>query len=137
MTRSALFSKHWLELLRIRALRPVPRQLQPHARLRPRANQPAGGRIDVETHTAEVPLACNALDDVANDFEQAVSRVFAVIRRIVEASPLLRHEAKITSDRISFPALDATIVAIASDAASAAGGNPTISTFDELWGYTS
>src|SRR4029077_8345351 len=59
---------------------------------------------------------------VANDFEQAQSRVFAVIRRIVEVSPLLKGEAKITSDRISFPALDATIVAIASDAASAAGG---------------
>jgi hypothetical protein len=42
-----------------------------------------------------------------------------------------------SSDRITFPALDATIVAIASDAASAAGGNPTISCFDELWGYVS
>ena len=40
------------------------------------------------------------------------------------------------ADRISFPALDASITAIASDAASAAGGNPTISCFDELWGYT-
>jgi phage terminase large subunit-like protein len=49
----------------------------------------------------------------------------------------LRHEARITADRIAFPALDASIVAIASDAASAAGGNPTISCFDELWGYTS
>ena len=74
---------------------------------------------------------------IANDLEQAQSRVFLVVRRIVEASPLLRHGAKITSDRISFPALDASITAIASDAASAAGGNPTISCFDELWGYTS
>jgi phage terminase large subunit-like protein len=74
---------------------------------------------------------------VANDFEQAQSRVFTVCRRIVEASPLLRGAARITSDRITFPALDAVIVAIASDAASAAGGNPTISCFDELWGYTS
>ena len=31
---------------------------------------------------------------VANDFEQAQSRVFAVIRRIVEVSPLLKHEAQ-------------------------------------------
>ena len=74
---------------------------------------------------------------VANDLEQAQSRVFTVIRRIVEASPLLRHGAKITADRITFPALDASIMAIASDAASAAGGNPTITCFDELWGYTS
>src|SRR4051812_43114919 len=31
---------------------------------------------------------------VANDLEQAQSRVFLMCRRIVEASPLLRHEAK-------------------------------------------
>ena len=66
-----------------------------------------------------------------------MSRVFTVIRRIVEASPLLKHEAKITANRISFPALDASIIALASDAASAAGGNPTISAFDELWGFVS
>jgi phage terminase large subunit-like protein len=74
---------------------------------------------------------------VANDLEQAQSRVFTVIRRIVEASPLLCDEARITADRISFLALDASIIALASDAASAAGGNPTISCFDELWGYVS
>ena len=48
-----------------------------------------------------------------------------------------RHGAKLAADRITFQALDASITAIASDAASAAGGNPTISCFDELWGYTS
>ena len=74
---------------------------------------------------------------IANDLEQAVSRVFAVCRRIVEVSPLLKREARITADRIVFPAFDASIVAIATDAASAAGGNPVISCFDELWGYTS
>ena len=74
---------------------------------------------------------------VANDLEQAQSRVFLQVKRIVEASPLLKHEAKLTADRVVFPALDATIMAIASDAASAAGSNPTISCFDELWGYTS
>jgi phage terminase large subunit-like protein len=74
---------------------------------------------------------------VANDLEQAQSRVFLQVKRIVEASPLLRGIAKLTSDRVTFPALDATIIAIASDAASAAGANPTISCFDELWGYVS
>ena len=54
----------------------------------------------------------------------AVARVRCMVRRIVEASPLLRGEAKITADRITFPALDASIMAIASDAASAAGGKP-------------
>ena len=74
---------------------------------------------------------------VANDFEQAQSRVFAMIKRIVEASPLLRGIAKLTADKVTFPALGATIIAIASDAASAAGANPVITCFDELWGYTS
>jgi len=74
---------------------------------------------------------------VANDLEQAVSRVFTMVRRVCEASPLLRAIARITADRVFFPALDASIVAIASDAPSAAGGNPTISCFDELWGSVS
>jgi phage terminase large subunit-like protein len=74
---------------------------------------------------------------VANDLEQAVGRVFEAIRRIVEASPLLRREATITQSKITFPATGATISAIASDYAGAAGSNPTIASFDELWGYTS
>ena len=72
---------------------------------------------------------------VANDLEQAQSRVFAIVKRIIEASPLLRGIAKLTADKVTFPTLGATIIAIASDAASAAGANPTITCFDELWGY--
>ena len=74
---------------------------------------------------------------LANDQEQAQGRVFQAIRRIVEASPLLRPEAKITESRIVFSAVNATITAVASDYASAAGANPTVSCFDELWAYTS
>lgn len=74
---------------------------------------------------------------VANDLEQAQGRVFQSIRRIVEASPHLRREARVTQSRIDFPATGASISALASDYAGAAGANPTISTFDELWGYTS
>jgi phage terminase large subunit-like protein len=73
----------------------------------------------------------------ANDLEQAQGRVFEMCRRIVEASPMLRSEAKITANRITFTATGATITAVASDYAGAAGGHPTISVFDELWGYTS
>ena len=62
---------------------------------------------------------------VANDLEQAASRVFAIIKRIVEATPLLRGIAKLTADKVTFPALGAAITAIASDAASAAGANPS------------
>src|SRR5262245_57940760 len=73
----------------------------------------------------------------ANDLEQAQGRVFEMCRRIVEASPLLRGEAKVGTDRITFTSTGATIRALASDFASAAGGHPTVAVFDELWGYTS
>ena len=75
---------------------------------------------------------------LANDYEQAQSRVFQAIRRIVGASPLLNRTAKITADKIVFPDFhSATISAITSDYASAAGSNPCVSCFDELWAYTS
>jgi hypothetical protein len=72
---------------------------------------------------------------VANDYEQAQSRVHQACRRIVEASPLLRREAKVFADGIEFPATGASITAIASDYAGAAGAHPTISSFDEPWGF--
>jgi hypothetical protein len=74
---------------------------------------------------------------VANDFEQASSRVFQAICRIIQSSPLLKHSAKITNNRIEFKSTGSTITAIASDYAGAAGSNPTITCFDELWGYVS
>jgi phage terminase large subunit-like protein len=75
---------------------------------------------------------------VANDLEQAVGRVFQAVTRIVESSPLLKAEAKITADKITFPAFDnATVTAISSDYAGAAGANPNETVVDELWGVTS
>ena len=38
---------------------------------------------------------------------------------------------------MTFPAFDATITAIPSNFANAAGGNQNISVFDELWAFTS
>jgi len=73
----------------------------------------------------------------ANDLDQAAGRVFEAVKRIIEATPFLRDAARVTADRIVFPSTNAVVIAIASDAASAAGGAPTISTFDELWGYRS
>ncbi len=74
---------------------------------------------------------------LSNDFEQAQGRVFQAITRIIEASPLLRDSAKITQSKITFTSTGATITAIASDYASAAGANPTLTVFDELWAYSS
>jgi phage terminase large subunit-like protein len=73
----------------------------------------------------------------ANDLEQAQGRVAEACKRIVEASPLLKREAKITEARITFPKIGATISAIPASFAGAAGGNQCISVFDELWAYTS
>ena len=69
---------------------------------------------------------------LANDVEQASSRVFQAIRRIVEDSPLLAREAKITQNRIEFPETGGVIQTLSADYGSAAGGNPSISSFDEL-----
>jgi phage terminase large subunit-like protein len=74
---------------------------------------------------------------IANDQEQARSRVFEMACRIINASPALRDEAVITQSKIAFPAFNATIQAIASDAGSAAGSNAVVAGFDELWAYTS
>ena len=60
--------------------------------------------------------------------------VFAMIRRIIECSPLLRDLAKITESKITFPELNATITAIPSNFAGAAGGNQNIVVFDEVLG---
>ncbi len=73
----------------------------------------------------------------ANDLDQAQGRVFEAIKRIIECSPVLSVEAKIAQNKITFPRIGASITAIASDYAGAAGGNPSISCFDELWAYTS
>jgi phage terminase large subunit-like protein len=73
----------------------------------------------------------------ANDYEQATGRVFQAISRIVEASPMLRDDATITQGKITFNSTGATITALSSNYASAAGANPTIVVFDELWAYTS
>jgi phage terminase large subunit-like protein len=74
---------------------------------------------------------------IANDLDQAQGRVFQAVRRICEVSPLLHREAEVTQSRITFPQTGAVIQAIGSDYAGAAGANPVISSFDELWGYTS
>ena len=71
----------------------------------------------------------------ANDYDQSVARVFAAIRRIIECSPQLCAEAKITADKITI--YDAVIIAIPSNYASAAGSNHVVAIFDELWAYSS
>jgi phage terminase large subunit-like protein len=73
----------------------------------------------------------------ANDLEQSSSRVFQAAARIVGASPILARDAKIGATKIEFTKTGSTIPALANDYRGAAGANPTFTTFDELWGYTS
>jgi hypothetical protein len=73
---------------------------------------------------------------VANDFELAQGRVFQQVVRIIKASPLLSGAATTTANKVTF-ATGATITALACDYAGAAGANPAIVCFDELWAYTS
>jgi len=73
----------------------------------------------------------------ANDFEQSMGRVFQAAQRIVQATPELARDAKVTQDTIAFKSSGATIKALANDYAGAAGSNPTITVFDELWAFTS
>lgn len=75
---------------------------------------------------------------LSNDFEQAQSRVFEAIIRLIRANPALKRVAKITERKITFPSTGATITALASDFASAAGAMaPAITVFDELWAFGS
>jgi phage terminase large subunit-like protein len=76
--------------------------------------------------------------DIANDFDQAQGRVFQAIARMLQPRRSRKSTlAKITNNQIVFPSTGATITAIASDYASAAGANPTLTIFDELWAFTS
>src|SRR5262249_42056291 len=73
----------------------------------------------------------------ANDYEQSQGRVFQAAKRIVEASPLLAADAIVLRDKIEFKSTGATIIPLGGDYAGAAGANPVITVFDELWAYAS
>ena len=72
---------------------------------------------------------------LANDHEQAASRVFQAAVRIIEASPLLRDIAKVTANRIELRSTGTVIQACASDYSGFAGANPSLTICDELWGF--
>lgn len=69
----------------------------------------------------------------ANDWEQAKSRVFQMITRAVKLNPHLGPV--VTNSAVTFPETDTKIEAIASEYAGAAGANPGLTVWDELWAY--
>jgi phage terminase large subunit-like protein len=72
----------------------------------------------------------------SNDLEQASARVLAAVKRLIEASPLLRQVATVYKNEIQISEPKATITAVTSDAAGVAGSNANIVIFDELWGFS-
>ncbi len=72
---------------------------------------------------------------LANDYEQAASRVFQAAARVIEASPALCTSASVTATKIVFKSTGTFIQACASDYAGFAGSNPTLTICDELWGF--
>jgi len=79
----------------------------------------------------------NEVYALANDFEQARGRVFKAMARACLASPLLRSAAQVGHREITFPSTGTSITALASEYAGAAGANPGLTLWDELWGYVS
>jgi hypothetical protein len=73
----------------------------------------------------------------ANDQDQSQGRVFQAVVRILEASPIFAGSYKLSGNTITFLSTGATIQALASDYAGNAGANPNITSFDELWAFTS
>lgn len=73
----------------------------------------------------------------ANDFEQAATRVFKGIKYALTKEPKLRAATRTIGLTRIVTKDDVEIKAISSDAASAAGANFSLVSFDELWGFQS
>ncbi len=73
---------------------------------------------------------------IANDLEQAQGRVFKALAGLIQHNPELARSAEVQSRQI-FLSNGTTITALASEYAGAAGSNHGLTSWDELWGYTS
>jgi phage terminase large subunit-like protein len=78
----------------------------------------------------------NELLVVANDLEQALSRVYRSIEGLVDHNPVLKAECDIQS-RTIYLENGSTIKAISNDYAGASGSNHGWVSYDEAWGVTS
>ena len=82
--------------------------------------------------TQEPPNECYVL---ANDLEQAQSRVFKALAGLIRQNPALASSAEIQARTITLSSGTTTTV-LANEWASAAGSNHGLTSWDELWGYT-
>jgi phage terminase large subunit-like protein len=83
--------------------------------------------------TQEAP---NEILIIANDLEQAQGRVFKAIAGIIQHNPELARSAEVQAKQIIL-SNGTTIIALASEYAGAAGSNHGLTSWDELWGYSS
>jgi phage terminase large subunit-like protein len=74
---------------------------------------------------------------LANDVEQAQSRVYKAISLILQASPLLKGAVEITQSKIVFRSTGTAIIAMANEFKSFSGANPSLNVYDELAYYNS
>jgi phage terminase large subunit-like protein len=84
--------------------------------------------------TQEAP---NEILILANDQEQAQSRVFATAARLIRNNPVLAASAVTLDSRRIVLSNGTEIKALASEYAGAAGSNHGLTSWDELWAYTS
>ena len=83
--------------------------------------------------TQEAP---NEILIIANDLEQAQGRVFKALAGLIQHNPELSRSAEVQSRQILLS--NGTVVtALASEYAGAAGSNHGLTSWDELWGYSS
>ena len=92
--------------------------------------------IVVYTAVALAPLG-GEIYILANDLEQSPVECLKAVCQILQASPLLRNAAIITSARITFKSTGVTIAALANDYRGFFGANPTLNVYDESAYYTS
>ena len=59
--------------------------------------------------------------------------MFEICCRIIKASPLLKDEANILADTIRFPAFNAIIKALPTNAGPQQGLTQSVAGFDKLW----
>ncbi len=71
---------------------------------------------------------------IANDFEQSMSRVFAMVAEMVRRNPYLAENVKAGKSELVFTPTGSTLTALASDYAGAAGANFLTSSSTEVWG---
>jgi hypothetical protein len=93
-----------------------------------------GRRLVWWAFTQEAP---NELFTLANDQEQSESRVFATAARLIRHNPALARSAVVNDRRRIVLTNGTEIRALASEYAGAAGSNHGLTSWDELWAYTS